>query len=131
MPLPPQMIQVLTMARQVVTVLNPDVASLRDTQNIRQLVTSITGADRVISVLNRSDMKGGVGLPLIEKAIGGRPDVIIPDLGSKMLQAINMGVPAVRQVPSLKRYLAPLVREIAGVPTDHASRGWLRGMIRP
>jgi pilus assembly protein CpaE len=130
MPVPAQMMRVLAAARQVVTVLTPDVASLRDTQNIRQLVTSITGADRVITVLNRSDMKGGVGLPLIEKAIGGRPDVVIPDLGPKMLRAINMGVPAVRRIPALKRYLAPLVREIAGVHTDKSVAGRLRRLFR-
>jgi pilus assembly protein CpaE len=126
MPLPPAMLRVLTLARQVVVVMTPDVASLRDTQNIRRLVTGITGADRVISVLNRSDMKGGLERQLIEKAIGGRPDVIIPDLGRGMLEAINLGVPAVRRVASLHRYLAPLVREISGVKHGSGGGSWLR-----
>lgn len=126
MPLPPAMLRVLTLARQVVVVLTPDVASLRDTQNIRRMVTGITGADRVITVLNRSDMKGGIEQQLIEKAIMGKPDVIIPDLGRGMLEAINLGVPAVRRVPSLHRYLAPLVREISGVKHGSGGRSWLR-----
>jgi pilus assembly protein CpaE len=126
MPMPPAMLRVLTLARQVIVVLTPDVASLRDTQNIRRLVTGITGADRVITVLNRSDMAGGIEKQLIEKALGGKPDVVIPDLGRGMLEAINLGVPAVRRVPALHRYLAPLVREIAGAKPVSGGRSWLR-----
>jgi pilus assembly protein CpaE len=126
MPLPPAMHRIVALARQVVVVLTPDVASLRDTQAIRQLVTSLTGADRVITVLNRSDMRGGLGIPMIEKALGIKPDVVIPDLGRRMLEAINLGVPAVQRVPSLRRHLAPLVREIAGVPAGSGGRSWLR-----
>jgi pilus assembly protein CpaE len=123
------MVRAVTLARQVVTVLTPDVASLRDTQNIRHVVASITGADRVISVLNRSDMKGGIGRSLVEKALGGAPDVIIPELGRGMLEAINTGVPAIKLVPALRRHLAPLVREIAGVKPSRQRSPWLRRMF--
>ncbi len=129
MPLPPAMLRVLTLARQVVTVLTPDVASLRDTQNIRHFVANVTGADRVITVLNRFDMKGGIERPLIEKALGGKADVAIPELGRGMLEAINMGIPAVRHVPALRRHLAPLVREIAGVAPNKSGRSWLRRIL--
>jgi pilus assembly protein CpaE len=125
MPLPPQMMRILTMARQVVTVATPDVASMRDTQNIRQLVAGVTGADRVISVLNRSNMKGGLERSLVEKALGSPPDVVIPELGHGMLEAINLGVPAVQKVPSLRKYLAPLVREITGLKPGRSGRSWL------
>jgi pilus assembly protein CpaE len=129
MPLPPQMTRALAMASQVVTVLTPDVASLRDTPDIRRLVTRMTGADRVISVLNRADLKGGVGLALVEQAIDGPPDVMIPDLGAKMRQSVNLGVPAVHRIPALRRHLAPLVHQIAGVPADPTPRTWLRRMF--
>jgi pilus assembly protein CpaE len=128
MPLPPSMTRVLTQARQIVAVLTPDVASLRDTQNIRRVVVNATGNDRVITVLNRSDMKGGIELKLVEKALGGPPDVVIPELGKGMLEAINIGVPAVKRVPALRRYLAPLVREIAGVRSTGSS--WLSRLFR-
>ena len=129
MPPPPAMQRIIMMARQVVVVLTPDVASLRDTQAIRQLVTGLTGADRVITVLNRYDMKGGLDQAIIEKALGVKPDVVIPDLGKRMLEAINLGIPAVRRVPALKRHLASLVREIAGVDASYAGRSWLRRMF--
>ena len=126
MPLPPAMTRVLNLARQVVTVLTPDVASLRDTQNIRHFVAGVTGADRVISVLNRADMKGGLERALIDKALGGPPNVVIAELGRGMLEAINLGVPAVQKVPALRRYLAPLVREIAGVRPAGSSQSLMQ-----
>lgn len=129
MPMPPEMMRILTIARQVVTVLNPDVASVRDTQNIRQLVAGVTGADRVISVLNRANMKGGLDRALIEKALGSPPDVVIPELGAGMLEAINLGVPALQRVPSLKKYLAPLVREITGMRPGGESTSWFARMM--
>lgn len=130
MPLPPAMVRTVTSAIQVVTVLTPDAASLRDTQNIRQVLAGLTGPDRMISVLNRADMKGGMQRAAIDKALGGAPDVIIPDLGRGMLEAINLGIPAVKRVPSLRRHLAPLVREIAGVRPNHARSTWLLRMLR-
>lgn|GEM_PF-471009 len=124
MPLPLAMRRILKLSRQIVTVLTPDVASLRDTQNVRQLVANVTGADRVLSVLNRFDMKGGIERALIDRALGGAPDILIPELGKGMLEAINMGIPAVRRVPALKKYLAPLVREISGIEPPKVTTSW-------
>jgi pilus assembly protein CpaE len=129
MPLPQSMQHVLRVARQVITVMTPDVASLRDTQAIRNLVTSVTGSDRVITLLNRSDMEGGLTVDLIEKGLGVRPDIIIPELGKGMLEAINLGVPAVRRVPGLRKALAPLVRELTGIAPSSKTRSWLRRLF--
>ena len=129
MPLPRSMQHILTIARQVITVMTPDVASLRDTQAIRNLVTGIAGTDRVITLLNRSDMEGGLSVDLIEKGLGVRPDIIIPELGKGMLEAINLGVPAVQRVPGLRRALAPLVRELTGVAPASQARSWLRRLF--
>jgi pilus assembly protein CpaE len=130
MPPPPAMMHVLNAARQVIVVLTPDVASLRDTQAIRNLVTTVTGADRVITLLNRANMEGGLPSPLIEKGLAAAPDIVIPELGKGMLEAINLGVPAVRRVPGLRRALAPLVRELTGVEPARTGRSWLRGIFR-
>jgi pilus assembly protein CpaE len=126
MPLPPPMHRILKLSRQIVTVLTPDVTSLRDTQNIRQLVGNVTGANRVISVLNRCDMQGGIGKSQIDRALAGAPDFLIPELGKGMLEAINMGIPARRRVPALRKYLAPLVREISGVAPAKSRTSWFR-----
>jgi pilus assembly protein CpaE len=130
MPIPPAMQHILQVARQVIVVLTPDVASLRDTRAIRNLVVGVTGADRVITLLNRSDMEGGLTVDLIEKGLGVRPDIIIPELGKGMLEAINLGVPAVQRVPGLRRSLSPLVQELTGVAPVSATRSIFRRLFR-
>ncbi len=130
MPLPAAMLHVLQVARQVVVVLTPDVASLRDTQAIRHLVTGVTGADRVITLLNRSNMEGGLPAALIQKGLINPPDFLIPELGKGMLEAINLGVPAVRRVPGLRRALAPLVRELTGIAPAMQGQSWFQRWFR-
>ena len=129
-PVPSAMFQVLVLARQVVVVLGPDVAGLRDAKAVRRFVADTTGTDRVITVLNRADIQGGLSRSLIETGLGARPDITIPDFGKRMLQAVNLGVPALTYVPALRRHLAPLVREISGVQTDRSGKSWLMRMLR-
>jgi pilus assembly protein CpaE len=130
MPVPPEMNWAIVMARQVVVVMGPDVASLRDTQAIRQFVTTTTGTDRVVTVLNRADAKGGLAPALIERGLGGPPDAVIPDLGRKMIEAVNLGVPAARRVSALSKHLAGVVREVTGIGASVQPISWLRRMLR-
>ncbi len=129
MPVPPSMRQVLALAREVVLVLGPDIASMREARAIRHMVKVLTGSDRVITLLNRADMNKGLAIKLVEKALGLPPDMVIPDLGPAMLEAFNLGVPALQRVPQLARHLAPLLREIAGAQTV-PERTWLMRMLR-
>jgi pilus assembly protein CpaE len=129
MPLRPEYHQVLALARQVVVVLEPDVASVRNARAIRQLATTMAGADRVITLLNRTDMRGGLPTPMLERALGSPLNIRIPELGKRMPESLNLGVPAVRRVPELRKNLAPLVREIAGVNTGRAYTSWVRRML--
>lgn len=128
-PTPPSMRQVLAIARQVVVVIGPDVASVRDARAIRQMVKALTGSDRVITVFNRADSKGGLTAKLLEKGLGAAPDIVIPNLGAPMLEAFNLGVPAVTRVPALGKHLAPLLREISGAKTA-TERSWMRRLMR-
>ncbi|HLB96556.1 MAG TPA: P-loop NTPase, partial [Acetobacteraceae bacterium] len=130
MPVPQEMNWAVVMARQVVVVMGPDVGSLRDAQAIRQFVIGTTGSDRVVTVLNRNDAKGGLAASLIERGLGGKPDAVIPDLGRRMIEAVSLGVPALRRVPALGRHMAGLVREITGLGAAAAPTSWLRRMLR-
>jgi pilus assembly protein CpaE len=42
-----------------------------------------------------------------------------------MTEAVNRGVPAISRIPALRRHLAPIVREIAGIRTEHRT-SWLK-----
>jgi hypothetical protein len=54
--------------------------------------------------------------------------MIIPDFGKRMVEAINAGVPAVKNTPALRRCLAPIVREIAGIKTKDSR--WFSRIFR-
>ena len=130
MPVPQEMNWAVVMARQVVVVMGPDVGSLRDAQAVRHFVIGTTGSDRVVTVLNRADIKGGLAPNLIERGLGGRPDCVIPDLGRRMIEAVSLGTPALRRVPALGRHMAGLVREITGLGAPTAPSSWLRRILR-
>ena len=127
-PLQPAMRPVLAQARHVMVLLEAEVTGLRNAVGLRQLISKIAGANRMFTVLNRADRPGGLSRALIAKGLGGPPDIVIPDLGKRMTEAVNMGVPAVRRIPALRRHLAPIVREIAGIRTDR-SRSWLQRLF--
>jgi pilus assembly protein CpaE len=122
MPTPPEMSHVLRLARHVVVVLQPDLPSLRDAQVIRQKVTAAAGSDRVITVLNRADQRGALKRDLVLRGLGKAPDIVIPDLGPRMIEAVNMGTPALKHVPALRRHLLPLARELGGLRDDAVGR---------
>ncbi|MCX7384625.1 MAG: AAA family ATPase [Alphaproteobacteria bacterium] len=114
-PLPMVMSPAVALSRHVVIVMGPDVVSLRSGKALRNWATGLTGTNRTISVINRGDSKGSINAQLVEKALGGKPDIIIPNAGRKMIEAVNLGIPAVQHVPVLKRHLQPLVREVSGL----------------
>ena len=123
-PVPVAMRPVIALARHVMVLLEAEVTGLRNARSLRTAVMEIAGANRVFTVLNRADRPGGLKLPMVETGLGVAPDMVIPDLGKRMTEAVNLGVPAIRRIPALRRHLAPMVREIAGIQTGR-SGSWL------
>jgi pilus assembly protein CpaE len=114
---------VIALSRHVLVLLEAEVTGLRNANALRTVVTGIAGKNRVFTLLNRADRAGGLPLTTIATALGGKPDMVIPDLGKGMTQAVNLGTPALRHVPRLRRYLAPIVQEVTGVGSKR--EGWL------
>lgn len=129
LPMPREMREAVIPARHVVTVMKPDIGSVRDAQAIKRMMHGLCGSERVFTVLNRADLKGGLSLALVEKGLEAKPDVVIPDLGRKMIETVNLGVPARKSVPALPKHLAPLVREIAGMRVDEAKPSLLQRLV--
>jgi pilus assembly protein CpaE len=126
-PFPPSMNPVITLSRHVLVLLEAEVTGLRNALALRAAVTSIAGRDRVFTLLNRANRAGGLPRATIVKALGAEPDMVIPDLGRRMTEAVNLGTPALRHVSGLRRHLAPIVREITGV--DAERKGRLRRLL--
>jgi pilus assembly protein CpaE len=125
-PFPPSIHPVIALSRHVLVLLEAEVTGLRNAHALRTAVTNIAGRDRVFSLLNRADRPGGLPRAAIVKALG-KPDMIIPDLGKGMTQAVNLGIPALKHVRALRRHLAPIVREITGIGAE--KKGWLRRLL--
>ncbi|OMI12149.1 pilus assembly protein CpaE [Bradyrhizobium brasilense] len=124
-PFPASIYPVIQMSRHVLVLLEAEVTGLRNAHALRNAVTNIAGKDRVFTLLNRADRAGGLPRATIVKALGAEPDMVIPDLGKGMTQAVNLGIPALKHVSRLRRHLAPIVREITGVGSMKRS-GWKR-----
>lgn len=117
MPIPPSAAEreALLLARQAMVVLTPDVASLRDANQTRQLISGLIGPGRAMLVVNRATMPGALKPGLIEQGLGAKPEVLIPDMPKLLTAAANLGRPAIRDSVALRRALAPLTQEISGV----------------
>jgi pilus assembly protein CpaE len=126
-PFPPSIHPVITLSRHVLVLLEAEVTGLRNAHALRAAVTNIAGKDRVFTLLNRANRAGGLPRATIVKALGAEPDMVIPDLGKGMTQAVNLGIPALKHVSGLRRHLAPIVREIAGVSA--VRKGWFRRLL--
>ena len=128
MPLAPAVYPVISLSRHVLVLLEPEVTGLRNAIALRQTLTQIAGENRVFTLLNRANRPGGLPTPSVEKALGGKPDMVIPDLGKGMTEAVNLGKPALHHVRRLRRHLEPIVREIAAI--EERNKGWFRRMFR-
>ena len=117
MPMPPSPAdrQALLLARQAVLVLGPDVGSLHNAEQTKRMITGLIGGGRTLTVLNRADAPGALKTEMVTEGLGAAPDVIIPDLPKPLSQAANLGQPALRSCPALRRALAPLTQEISGI----------------
>ena len=126
-PFPPSIHPVITLSRHVLVLLEGEVTGLRNAHALRAAVTNIAGQDRVFTLLNRANRPGSLPKATIVKALGTEPDMIIPDLGKRMTEAVNLGIPALKHVSALRRHLAPIVREISGVGAE--PKGRLRRLL--
>ena len=126
-PLVPAIHPVITLSRHVLVLLEAEVTGVRNAHALRAAVTNIAGKGRVFTLLNRANRAGGLPTATIVKALGAKPDMMIPDLGKGMTQAVNLGIPALKHVSGLRRHLAPIVREIAGVGAER--KGWFRRLL--
>jgi pilus assembly protein CpaE len=121
-PFPPSIYPVITLSRHVLVLLEAEVTGLRNAHALRSAVTNIAGKDRVFTLLNRANRAGGLPKATMVKALGAEPDMVIPDLGKGMTEAVNLGTPALKHVKGLRRHLAPIVREITGVGAERKGR---------
>lgn len=87
-------------ADKIMLVTTPDLASLHDTSRFIQLSRSLGyPADKILILLNRADMLGGVKSKDIEAALHHQVFAQIPDDHANALRSLNRGIPLVIRYP--------------------------------
>lgn len=122
LPLVEEIRPVITLSRHVLVMLEAEVTGLRNARELHEAIASVAGKNnRVFTVLNRANRAGGLPMDSIVGGLGQKPDMVIPDLGKGMTQAVNLGTPALHSVKGLRRALAPIVQEITGIGVQKKS----------
>ncbi len=87
-------------ADRIVLVTSPDLASLHDTSRFIQISRALGyPADKILVLLNRVGIPGGIKLKDIETALRHQVFAQVPDDGPECLRSINRGIPLVVRYP--------------------------------
>lgn len=126
----PALLAVYPMAQTRLLVLTPDIVAVRDTARLRAMLTALAGNDRALTVLNRFGIRGGLPLEMVEKGLGGRIDIRLPETDKAVLAALNLGVPACARSKSFRQAMLALTREVSGARVAKPTSLWRRLLAR-
>jgi pilus assembly protein CpaE len=105
----------LMMAHQRVLVMDPTLASVRDTLRLLALPNGPMQPRRGVLVLNRENLPGGLNRRELDEGLKMQPDIVIPDLPKVVGHAVSMGEPAVAIRGGFRTAMLLLAREVAFV----------------
>ncbi|MBU6498118.1 MAG: hypothetical protein KGJ41_07760 [Rhodospirillales bacterium] len=105
----------LMLAHQRVLVMDPTLASIRDTLRLLALPNGPLQPRRAVVVLNRLNLPGGLSRRHVEEGLKMKPDVVLPDLPKVVGHATSMGRPAAAVRGGFRSGLLHLAREVAFV----------------
>ncbi|MCS6854951.1 MAG: AAA family ATPase [Elioraea sp.] len=108
------LLAVYSVAQTRILVLTPDIVAVRDTARLRTMLTALAGNDRALTVLNRSGVRGGLPVKMVEKGLGTQIDFRLPEVDKEVLAALNLGVPACARSKPLRQAMLALTREVSG-----------------
>lgn len=113
------------LADQRVLVMDPSLASLRDTLRVLGQPPGPFQLRRPFVVLNRAGRKGGLTNKQVEDGLLQKPDLVIPDLGGKLGEAATLGEPAAAKAGPYRRAITTLARELTTVSIEPPpSKSW-------
>ncbi len=113
--------ELLMLAHQRVLVMDPTLASMRNTLRLLALPTGPDQVRRAVIVLNRLGQPGGLTRPQIEEALEMAVDVVIPYQPRQVGTAATMGTPASVASGGFRTGILSLAREVAFVADSGAA----------
>jgi pilus assembly protein CpaE len=104
--------ELLEYAHHRVIIMDPSLASVRDTLRLLGLPNGPWQPQSPTIVLNRQGRPGGLTRKQIEDALKVKIDVVIPDLPKQLNESASFGEPAVTQRGPLRQAIIDLSREV-------------------
>lgn len=105
----------LDLVDQRVFVLEPTLASVRDTVRLMTLGKGPRQDQRPVIVLNRIGLPGGLTRRQVEEALKMKVDVAIPDQPRQVGNAATLGEAAIKSSAGMRIGIQELARQVAGV----------------
>ncbi len=118
-------VTLMDMSDRVLLVANPDLASLHDVSRFIQVSRTLGyPPGKVLVVLNRSGMLGGVRIKDIEAALHQLPFAEIPEDGTKAIRSLNRGVPMYFKYPRnpMSRSIRHLAKTLADIGMEEQDK---------
>ena len=105
----------LDMVDQRILVMDPSLASVRDTVRLLGLPKGPGQDQRAVVVLNRAGQPGGLTRKQVEEALKMKVDVAIPDLPRQVGAAATLGEPVMATSKHFRDGIIELVSQVASV----------------
>ena len=105
----------LDLAHQRILVLEPTLASMRDTLRLMSLPAGPHQTQGSVLMLNRLGISGGLTRRQIEEGLKTKIDIVIPDMPKPLRQAANLGEPAIETSTVFRRLIGDLARQVAAL----------------
>ena len=120
--------ELIEFAHHRVIVMDPSLASVRDTLRLLGLPNGPWQPQSPTIVLNRQGRPGGLTRKQIEDALKVKVDVVIPDLPKQLNESASFGEPAMTARGPFRQAIIDLSREIGFVGNrDEAGAASLQG----
>jgi pilus assembly protein CpaE len=105
----------LDLVDQRILVMDPSLASIRDTVRLLGLPKGSGQDQRAVVVLNRMGVPGGLSRKQVEEALKMKVDVAIPDLPRQVGNAATLGEPVMVTSGGFRNGIIEIVRQVASV----------------
>jgi len=105
----------LDLVDQRILVMDPSLASIRDTVRLLGLPKGPGQDQRAVVVLNRTGVPGGLSRKQVEEALKMKVDVSIPDLPRQVGNAATLGEPVMVTSSGFRHGIIDIVRQVASI----------------
>src|SRR5580658_1226537 len=105
----------LDLVDQRILVMDPTLASIRDTVRLLGLPKGPGQDQRAVVVLNRTGQPGGLSRKQVEEALKMKVDVSIPDLPRQVGNAATLGEPVMVSSSGFRNGVVDIVRQVASI----------------